>query len=73
MPIRSDDGRGRFAKRALVVLTVGQVVFGFVNLWLLAPVWMQLGHLLIADLMWIALVVTGVSALGDAHRVRPPT
>jgi hypothetical protein len=27
------------------------------NIALLAPVWMQLTHLLLADLLWIALVV----------------
>jgi heme A synthase len=38
-------------------------VLGFVNVWLLAPVWMQLTHLLVADLLWIALVVMAASAL----------
>jgi heme A synthase len=41
-----------------------QVALGFVNVWLLAPVWLQLTHLLIADLLWIALVVLAASALG---------
>ena len=54
---RPRDRRGRLARRAVVVLAIGQVVLGFVNVWLLAPVWMQLAHLLVADLLWIALVV----------------
>ena len=38
-------------------------MLGFVNVWLLAPVWMQLAHLLAADLLWIALVLLTASAL----------
>ena len=63
IPIGAGDRRGRLAKRAVVVLAIGQVVLGFVNVWLLAPVWMQLTHLLAADLLWIALVLLTASAL----------
>lgn len=63
------DRRGRAAKRALIALTVTQVLFGFANLWMLAPVWMQLVHLLLADLLWIALVLTAASALADTPGV----
>jgi heme A synthase len=63
IPIGAGDRRGRRAKRAVVVLAIGQVVLGFVNVWLLAPVWMQLTHLLAADLLWIALVLLTASAL----------
>lgn len=42
---------------ALVGLFALQVGLGFLNLYLLAPVWMQLIHLLVADLVWIALVL----------------
>ncbi len=41
----------------VVALTIFQLVVGAVNLSLLAPVWMQLFHLLVADLLWISLVV----------------
>jgi hypothetical protein len=34
-----------------------------VNVLLLAPVWMQILHLLLADALWIAYVVLGASAL----------
>jgi len=44
---------------ALVFL---QLVAGAVNLALLAPVWMQILHLLLADLLWVALVVTALEA-----------
>ena len=63
IPIGAADRRGRLAKRAVVVLAIGQVVLGFVNVWLLAPVWMRFTHLLAADLLWIALVLLTASAL----------
>ena len=62
IPLAADDRRGRLARRAVVALAAVQVVVGFVNVWLLAPIWLQLTHLLIADLRWIALVVLTASA-----------
>jgi heme A synthase len=61
--VPAGDRRGAFARRFVIVLAVGQVVLGFVNVWLLAPVWMQLTHLLVADLLWIALILLTASAL----------
>ena len=63
IPLPARNRRGSLAKRGVIVLAAGQVVLGFVNVWLLAPVWMQLAHLLVADLLWIALVVLTASAL----------
>jgi len=63
VPLAEADRRGRLARRAVVLLAVVQVALGFVNVWLLAPVWLQLTHLLAADLLWIALVVLTASAL----------
>ena len=63
VPLSAADRRGRLAKRAVIVLAIAQVLLGFVNVWLLAPVWMQLTHLLVADLLWIGLVVLTASAL----------
>lgn len=63
IPVAASDRRGRRARRAVVTLAAGQVVLGFVNVWLLAPVWIQLAHLLAADLLWIALVLLTASAL----------
>jgi heme A synthase len=42
---------------ALAGLVLVQLCAGAVNIALLAPVWMQLAHLLVADLVWIVLVV----------------
>lgn len=44
--------------RTLRVLVVVQLVAGAVNVLLLAPVWLQLVHLLLADLAWILLVIS---------------
>ena len=41
----------------LTALVVCQIVAGGLNLVLLAPVWMQLVHLFIADLLWVTLVL----------------
>ena len=48
---------------AMVVLGVYglQLVLGLVNVWLQAPVWMQMVHLLTADVLWIALVLFATS------------
>jgi len=45
---------------ALALLQVGA---GLLNVALLAPVWMQILHLLLADLLWIALVLLASHAL----------
>ncbi|MBX3245292.1 MAG: heme A synthase [Acidobacteria bacterium] len=42
---------------ALSILIIFQVVFGAATLLMLAPIVMQLGHLLLADLVWIAFIV----------------
>ena len=40
----------------LQTLVIAQILFGFLNLLMLAPVWAQIIHLLLADLLWISLV-----------------
>lgn len=57
------DGRATRLARAVVALAITQVAAGVVNVVLLAPVWMQLVHLLLADLLWIALVLLCAVAL----------
>jgi heme A synthase len=51
----------------LTTLFLLQLGAGILNVSLLAPVWLQLTHLLLADLFWIALVLNAASAL--AHTV----
>jgi heme A synthase len=48
---------------AVIVLAIAQLGAGAINLTLLAPVWMQLIHLLLADLLWLSLVLLVVEAL----------
>jgi heme A synthase len=56
---------GLFARHrlgwALVGLVCLQVLGGFVNLALLAPAWMQLIHLALADALWCTLVALGLT------------
>jgi heme A synthase len=51
----------------LIGLFVAQLVAGMINLGLLAPVWMQLVHLLLADLVWIALVLLAAANFGESE------
>lgn len=50
---------------ALTALVLAQLVAGSLNVYLLAPVWLQLVHLLLADLMWLALVLLTATALAE--------
>lgn len=47
------------------ILVVMQLLAGVLNIWLNVPVWMQLVHLLLADLLWIAVVLLGAAALSQ--------
>jgi heme A synthase len=61
---------GRTTRRlatALTVLFAVQLAAGTINVVLLAPVWMQIVHLLLADAVWIALILTGAAALADGR------
>lgn len=52
----------RFA-RFLSGLIVIQLGAGFINVLLLAPIWMQLVHLFLADLVWIGLILLAATVL----------
>ena len=45
------------------MLALLQVGVGFLNVILLAPVWLQMVHLLIADAIWIGFVMVGAHGL----------
>lgn len=68
----SSSARARVLARIVTVLFVAQFAGGLLNLWLLAPVWMQLVHLLFADAVWIALVLMGWEAWGARGRALSP-
>lgn len=61
------DGRiapGVIAPGSRVAWLAGvQAALGGLNVLLLAPIWLQLVHLLVADLLWMALVLLAASAL----------
>jgi len=54
---------GRPMARTLTWLVVAQLAAGMVNVLLLAPVWLQLVHLLLADLVWITYVLFAADRL----------
>jgi heme A synthase len=62
--LATDSARGcrRYAA-AMAVLAAVQLAAGVVNVMLLAPVWMQIVHLALADAVWIAAVLLGASLL----------
>jgi heme A synthase len=60
---RADTPTANRLARGVAGLAVLQVVAGVVNVVLLAPVWMQLLHLLLADVLWITLVLLGAVVL----------
>jgi heme a synthase len=45
----------------LALLVLGQILFGSLTLLMMAPIVMQLGHLLLADLIWISYVMLAAS------------
>jgi len=54
----------------LAGLAVAQLAAGAANLLLLAPVWMQMVHLLLADLVWISLVLLCARMLAAKREMR---
>jgi len=60
---RAGDDTTRRAARLLLALFFAQLLLGVTNVLLLAPVWMQLIHLLMADVVWITFVLLSASAL----------
>jgi heme A synthase len=69
---RTADGRpaGVKSARAITWLVLFQLGAGVVNVLLLAPVWLQLVHLLLADLVWIAYVFLSADAVCSRVRDR---
>jgi heme a synthase len=65
--VRDDDAIGQRLARMVIALSGLQLVAGLTNVLLLAPIWMQLVHLLLADAVWISLVLLGAQALAPGH------
>jgi cytochrome c oxidase assembly protein subunit 15 len=67
LPAASDGTATRLA-RALTIAVGLQLLAGLANVLLLAPVWMQMTHLLLADGVWILLVLLGARVGGPGSR-----
>lgn len=68
---QSDGPRSR-AGKSLPLLVGLMLVTGSLNIVLGVPVWMQLLHLLLADVLWIAYVLTAAHALAEPVGVGQP-
>ncbi|MCL4401321.1 MAG: COX15/CtaA family protein [Acidobacteria bacterium] len=66
-PVRAVPGRSALLLTGVVALQLGA---GMANIILLAPWWMQIVHLLLADFVWIAFVLLSAQAL--SHVVAKP-
>lgn len=62
----------RFAQATTLVFLM-QLGVGMLNLGLLAPIWMQTIHLLMADLVWMIFVLLAIAALNPSWLTAPPT
>ncbi|PQV64629.1 protoheme IX farnesyltransferase [Abditibacterium utsteinense] len=60
--LRPSPQTRRFAYSVWIMLSV-QMVLGLVNVGLLAPIWMQLLHLLTAVLLWLTVVLLALNAM----------
>jgi heme A synthase len=56
-------GSASRAATAVIIIVVVQIMAGMLNLALLAPLPMQLTHLLLADLVWIAVVLLALESI----------
>jgi heme A synthase len=69
LAMRRDLTRGPVGVAATAVggLALVQLLAGAVNIALAAPVWLQLVHLLLADLLWVGLVILTAAHVGTAE------
>ena len=67
---RSSTGRNRFSRSAIALITLlfMQVVIGMTNVLFLAPVWLQIAHLFVADALWILLVLASADLVLEAAK-----
>src|SRR5467141_3820357 len=63
----------RFGWVPLLTITLtGQIALGAMNVILLAPIWLQMTHLLVAEILWILLVLPSTDQLFASHHSRVP-
>ena len=61
--LMKSDPLSRILRRGLIILVAIQLLAGVVNVFLLAPIWLQIIHLLLADSIWILLVILSANTL----------
>lgn len=62
--LRPSEQTRRFSYAVWFLLSA-QMVLGLANIWLLAPIWMQVVHLFAADLLWVCVVLMSAAALAQ--------
>jgi heme A synthase len=65
---RNDPGQRRVLWAGLGIFGL-QLVLGGMNVLLLAPVWLQLVHLLVADLVWLTMIFCTALVLEDKEKI----
>ena len=65
LAVSDSSAAGWRGARAVIALAMAQIALGFLNVILLAPVWLQLVHLLVADALWIGFVLLGADAMTE--------
>ena len=70
---RNSTARNRFSRSAIALITLlfMQVVIGMTNVLFLAPVWIQIAHLFVADALWILLVLASADLVLEPALTRP--
>ncbi|MEM7800655.1 MAG: COX15/CtaA family protein [Chloroflexota bacterium] len=60
----------KWLARFNLAIIIIQILGGFVNVLLAAPIWMQLVHLALADLAWMAFLLIGVEGLSQKEQAQ---
>jgi len=65
---KSLRNRGRSSSQVVMLagVLIGQIGLGILNIMLLAPVWLQIVHLLVAELFWVLVVLASANLLFSA-------
>jgi len=63
--LRSPKNDGRVSNQVVMLagVLIGQIGLGILNVILLAPVWLQIVHLLVAELSWVLVVLASANLL----------
>jgi len=65
---KSLNNRGHSSRQVVMPggVLIGQIALGILNVVLLAPVWLQIVHLLVAELFWVLVVLASANLLFSA-------